>query len=191
MLAQLRSSLTYANVMATLAVFIALGGSAYAVTKLDGENIKDKSISGKKLKTRTIAKGKIKKSTITGVEVSDRSLLANDFKAGQLPAGRTGPRGPSNGYFVHSDNNDHSLSLPAGNYLAYSTANLVPIDDGAITTCTLTVGSASQSVSAFGGGVFTASVGAKLTGPGSASMSCTNGLAYGANISAIKVASLD
>ena len=34
-MANLRSHLTYANVIGTLALFIALGGSAYAAAKLD------------------------------------------------------------------------------------------------------------------------------------------------------------
>ena len=33
----LRPHLSYANVMATVAVFIALGGSAYAVKRIDGK----------------------------------------------------------------------------------------------------------------------------------------------------------
>ncbi len=33
----MRSRLTYANVMSTLAVFIALGGSSYAAVQLNGQ----------------------------------------------------------------------------------------------------------------------------------------------------------
>ena len=33
--------LTYSNVMATIAVFIALGGSSYAAVKITGKNVKD------------------------------------------------------------------------------------------------------------------------------------------------------
>ena len=36
--------LTYANVMATIAVFLALGGGAYAAVKINGKNIKPHSI---------------------------------------------------------------------------------------------------------------------------------------------------
>src|ERR687886_735489 len=78
MLAGLRDRLTYANVMATIAVFIALGGSGYAATKINGKNIKNKSISGKKLKNRTITRGKVKKNTLTGAEINESSL-------GQVP----------------------------------------------------------------------------------------------------------
>ncbi len=40
----LRSRLTYANVMATLALFVALGGTSYAAAKIGSAQIKDNSI---------------------------------------------------------------------------------------------------------------------------------------------------
>jgi hypothetical protein len=45
MLAKLRSRLTYANVMATVAVFIALGGSGYAAITLPKNSVKAKQIA--------------------------------------------------------------------------------------------------------------------------------------------------
>jgi hypothetical protein len=39
MRARLRSSLTYANVMATVAVFVALGGSSYAALQVTSKNV--------------------------------------------------------------------------------------------------------------------------------------------------------
>jgi hypothetical protein len=51
---KLRSQLTYANVMASIAVFIALGGSGYAAAKFNGKNIQNHSIIGKKLKSNTL-----------------------------------------------------------------------------------------------------------------------------------------
>jgi hypothetical protein len=38
---RLVSHLTYANVMATLALFVALGGSVYATTTISGRQIKN------------------------------------------------------------------------------------------------------------------------------------------------------
>ena len=61
--------LTYANVVATLALFIALGGGAYAAIKLP-------------------------KNSVTTVQVKNGSLLAKDFRKGQLKAGRSGAQGP-------------------------------------------------------------------------------------------------
>jgi hypothetical protein len=76
---RLRPRLTYANVIATLALFLALGGAtAYAASTL-GRN----SIGSKQLK----------RNAVTGAKVKDGSLSAGDFKAGQLPAGERGPAG--------------------------------------------------------------------------------------------------
>jgi hypothetical protein len=78
----LGGKLTYANVMATFAVFLALGGGAYAATQL-GKN--------------SVGTRQLKDNAITGAKVKDGSLLSGDFKAGQLPAGprgKDGPRGP-------------------------------------------------------------------------------------------------
>jgi hypothetical protein len=84
MVAQLRPRLTYANVMATVAVFIALGGGSVAAVSITGKNVKDSSLTGKD----------IKNSSLTTRDVKNRSLLAADFKPGQLPAGARGAQGP-------------------------------------------------------------------------------------------------
>jgi hypothetical protein len=83
MLARLRAHLTYANVMATVAVFIALGGSSYAALTITGKNVKNRSLTAKD----------IRKSSLTTREIKNRSLLARDFRPGQLPAGAQGPKG--------------------------------------------------------------------------------------------------
>ena len=85
MLSKLRARLSYANVVATIALFVALGGSSYAAIKVTGKNVKDSSLTGKD----------IKNSTVTSSDVKNRSLLAADFKAGQLPAGPQGIQGPA------------------------------------------------------------------------------------------------
>jgi collagen triple helix repeat protein len=68
-----RFRITYANVVASLALFIALGGSSYAVVSISGKQVRDGSL--------------------TTADVRDRSLLSRDFKRGQLPVGREGDRG--------------------------------------------------------------------------------------------------
>jgi hypothetical protein len=80
---KLRPRLTYANVMATIAVFVALGGSSYAAIKVTGKNVKDSSLTGKD----------IKNSSLTTSDVKNGSLLSLDFKPGQLPPGAPGPKG--------------------------------------------------------------------------------------------------
>lgn len=61
----LRPRITYANVVATLALFIALGGSAYAVTKIDGSQLKKRSVGSSKLKSNA-ANGRVVKERSLG-----------------------------------------------------------------------------------------------------------------------------
>ena len=64
MFRSLRSRLTYANVMSTLAVFIALGGSSYAAVSLNGRDLKHRSVPGTK----------IKRNALTGAEIRESRL---------------------------------------------------------------------------------------------------------------------
>jgi hypothetical protein len=50
----MRKHLSFANVMSVVAVFIALGGAAYAGTKINGKTIKNGSIPKKKLKANVL-----------------------------------------------------------------------------------------------------------------------------------------
>ncbi len=81
--------LTYANVVSTLALFVVLGGTSYAVTQLPAN-----SVGTRQLKRSAVSSVKLKKDAVTTVKVKNGSLLAGDFRAGQLPVGATGPAGP-------------------------------------------------------------------------------------------------
>jgi hypothetical protein len=88
-LRKLRSNLTYANVMATMAVFIALGGSSYAAIKVTSKNVPKDALTGADIKNLT---GKdVKNNSLTGADV--KNLGAGDFKGGALPAGPQGLQG--------------------------------------------------------------------------------------------------
>ena len=67
MLDKLRRRLTYANVMSTLAVFIALGGSSYAAWTISGGDLKNRSIAGKKLKRNTLTGKQVRESRLSRV----------------------------------------------------------------------------------------------------------------------------
>jgi hypothetical protein len=60
-----RRCVTYANVMSTLAVFIALTGSSYAALKISGKNIKNRSIPAKKLKRDSLTGREIRGSRLS------------------------------------------------------------------------------------------------------------------------------
>jgi hypothetical protein len=61
---RLRDRLTYANVVATLALFVALGGSSYAALTITGRDVRDRSLSGKDLKRNTLTGRQIKESRL-------------------------------------------------------------------------------------------------------------------------------
>jgi hypothetical protein len=137
----------YANVTATLALVIALGGTSYAAIKLP-------------------------KNSVTSATVKDRSLMKKDFRPGQLPAGKRGPAGPAGpagtaggdggggsgaAFFNRTDASENvvpgnadqtvqSLNLPAGSWVV--TAKFVADNDNpdaaatGTLTCTLTLGGA-------------------------------------------------
>jgi hypothetical protein len=75
-----RTHLTYANITASLALFVALSGSAYAAIKLPANSV---------------GTAQMQNNAVTSPKVLDGSLLAADFKVGQLPAGKRGPAGPA------------------------------------------------------------------------------------------------
>lgn len=62
-----RPRLTYANVVATLALFVALGGSSYAALKISGKEIKAHTISGKNIKRNSLGRRQIKESSLSAV----------------------------------------------------------------------------------------------------------------------------
>jgi hypothetical protein len=68
-----RDRLNYANVTATLALFVALGGSSYAALKITGRNVVNGSLTGKDIKKRSVTLDRLR---------------------GTLPAGATGAQGP-------------------------------------------------------------------------------------------------
>ena len=81
MLSRFRSGLSYANVMATVAVFVALGGSSYAAIQVTSRNVPKNALTGADIKNLT---GKdVRNNSLTGDDV--KRLRARDFVAGELP----------------------------------------------------------------------------------------------------------
>src|SRR5947208_856882 len=89
--------------MATVAVFIALGGSTYAAA----------TISGRQLKNRSVAGSKLKKNSVTGKEVKESKL-------GKVPSASTASNAkalggiPPGGYVTGSDSRLSNARTPTG-----------------------------------------------------------------------------
>ncbi len=80
MLTKLRRHLTYANVVSTLCLFILLGGSAFAATRLSRNSVRSTHI-----KNGQVKRADLRASAVNSAKVGDASLLAQDFAPGQLP----------------------------------------------------------------------------------------------------------
>ncbi len=123
---------TPSMVVASIALLVALGGTGVAAV-------------------RTL----LPANSVGTAQVIDNSLLTKDFKAGQLPAGKQGPAGPSNAFATSADGPTTvsdggttlaTLQIPKpGNYVIWAKAYLTAGgtgDDQA--QCILTAGNASD-----------------------------------------------
>jgi hypothetical protein len=84
----LRGGLSYANVMSTLGVALALGGTSYAAITLPRN-----SVGGDQIRANAVKASELATNAVTSGDVKNRSLLATDFALGQLPTGATGANG--------------------------------------------------------------------------------------------------
>jgi hypothetical protein len=106
MLTRLRTRLSYANVVATLALFVALGATGYAAYALPRN-----SVGARELRSRSVGHSELRFGAITSWNVRNGSLRAADFapdartslkgapgamgaRGPAGPKGDTGPQGP-------------------------------------------------------------------------------------------------
>jgi hypothetical protein len=88
---RLRDKLTYANVVATLALFVALGGSSYAALTITGRDVKDGSLTARDIKRNALGGGRIKESELGTVRRAQNANRLGGLTAQRLllkcPAG--------------------------------------------------------------------------------------------------------
>jgi hypothetical protein len=77
MRSHLRAALSYANVMATLALFVALGGTAYGVLQITSEDVAN----------NTLRSSDIRNNGLRGRDIRDRTLTARDVGRDKLGPG--------------------------------------------------------------------------------------------------------
>jgi hypothetical protein len=85
-LAGIRRQLSYANVVATLALFVALGGSSFAAVKLSRNSVRASNIA-----PNAVGSSEVARNAVSSQEVKDASLLPRDFR--ETPRGLKGDRG--------------------------------------------------------------------------------------------------
>jgi hypothetical protein len=115
------------NVVAYLALSVALGGTSYAAVKLP---------------RNSVGTTQIKADAVTSAKVRNGSLLAKDFKAGQLRAGPQGAQGPQGPQGPQGEKGDTGA---AGSALAY--AHLLVSGSGVTVDAARTKGVAQANVS--------------------------------------------
>lgn len=201
----IRRNLTPSLIVSVLALVVALGGVGYAASVLPKNSVGTKQL---------------KRNAVVSKKVKDFSLLAKDFKRGQVPAGPQGPvgpsgpqgatgaRGPSTAY--RFDKNAAPLALesspvftevvttttlPAGAYVLMSRANIASVGGAASVLCSIENDAAQNFTIANPGLVPLAQIATvTLNAPGSVSLRCLeasgNATVYQASITAIQVESL-
>jgi hypothetical protein len=115
----LRDKLTYSNLMSSVAVFVAIGGTSYAATKLPRDSVgqrqlKANSVGAAELRARAVTSSKIRNGTVA---VDDLHRLTRDALKGD-----PGPMGPS-GVPLRSSLNSAGTQV-AGNAASSATVAL-------------------------------------------------------------------
>lgn len=119
MWSKLMRRMTYANVMSTIACFVALStGSAFAVSQLTGANIKDGtitaadikngSLTGKDLAANTVSGNNITNGGIGGLDIAYDAITGDKLKdgsvgSGEIADGAVGSGDISNGSITTTD----------------------------------------------------------------------------------------
>ena len=84
--ARVRARLSYANVVATLALFLALGGSSYAVTQITSKDVRNRSLKGGDLRKNTLTGTEINESRLGEIARARRALNADNATTAQVAA---------------------------------------------------------------------------------------------------------
>ena len=128
-----------------IALFVALGGASYAAIKIP---------------KNSVGAAQIKKNAVTSAKVKDRSLLAKDFKAGQIPAGAkgdtgatgaTGPAGPTASAYASNNINPNTSLSPGGTDYTVLDTTIPEAGSGTMTITTRSRVVANASVSVYKG----------------------------------------
>jgi len=130
--------LSFANVTSCLALFIALGGTSYAVIKLPRNSVGSREVKNRSLKAEDLARGAVR-----GVRGA---------RGPQGPAGSTGERGPAdivtanrNKIFMAlggpSSVDAVTLNLPAGSWMVTGSASVVQFNVADYFRCSIAFGS--------------------------------------------------
>lgn len=141
MIRSLRSRITYSNVIATIALFVALGGAAVAA------NLPRNSVGPKQLKRGAVTAAKIRKQAVTSPKLAPQSVIA-----GKLAANSVGPGNIGNGAVTSSKLAKNSVvnaaianGVVGTNKLGNEVVTTAKLDNGSVTTVKLANGSVTAA----------------------------------------------
>ena len=204
MLARLRCCLSYANVMATIAVFVALGGGAYAVVTLPANSVGSRQLKNSAVTPKKVARATIKlfkgQKGARGPKGDQGTQGGQGVQGPPGVQGIQGPIGPSNVYFTSSTTVGAELTLPAGDYWIegqcdFSNSNGTQQPALEILTSSQAggIGSASTTIPANGTTVASHDVTAHFASQGTLDNGCTSNAGTGVSsntLTAIRVATV-
>jgi Collagen triple helix repeat (20 copies) len=84
----------HSTAVAYLALFAALGGSAYAAVTVTGKNIKDGTVTGRDVKNSSLGTNKLSPTAVSSLSGQPGAAGPQGEKGEPGPAGPTGPVGP-------------------------------------------------------------------------------------------------
>jgi trimeric autotransporter adhesin len=89
-MSRIRRSLSFSNVVAVMALFFALGGSAYAVAagKIDGSQIAPSSIPGNRLEAKAVGSNQLKPSSIGNAQLKGNAVATKQLQSGAVTGGK-------------------------------------------------------------------------------------------------------
>ncbi|HEV2790477.1 MAG TPA: hypothetical protein VGV69_04180 [Solirubrobacterales bacterium] len=119
MIARTRRLLSFSNVIACLALFIALGGTVYAAGKINGKQIKRSSLPGNRIKPKTIQPNRIKPKSLTGRQVKANALTGTQINEKTLT-------GVSAAALAEVQYQSTTTTLPGEGRIGTATANCPP-----------------------------------------------------------------
>jgi hypothetical protein len=139
---QIRKRLTYANVMSSLAVFLVLGGAAFAAAKLPKNSVgtkqlKNNAVTAAKIKNEAVSGAKIKAGAVDGTKLVDGSVSNGKLADGSVSTGKLADGSVSNGKLANN-------AVTSGK-IADGSVGSGKLADAAVTGSKIANGSATQS----------------------------------------------
>jgi hypothetical protein len=139
-MSRIRRHLSYSNVVATLALVLALGaGTVYAASKINGSSVKKNSLPGNRVKKGTLPGNRVKKGTLPGSALKSNSVNGSKIDLstlGKVPSAQTADTAnaayevfenpdPVSLPFNNLNNQIVRLELPVGKYAVSGKITLV------------------------------------------------------------------